>query len=286
MAITIHAPPKSKTTLARELGVSRQSLYYIPKLPTKDMLLKSDIENVMADNPAYGHKRIAIELCVNKKRVLRVMKLFSLTVKKKRKKKHEKMDDIGADPMNIPNRIQGLVAVSPNVVWISDFTYLPFQNRFVYLATVEDLFTRQILGWAVSVRHTADLVTEALLDALGRHAKPEIFHSDQGSEYRSNLFLKTLEREHILPSMSEKASPWQNGYKESFYSQFKLELGIPDCYETMGEFIEAIAIQIHYYNTKRIHTALKCAPNIFAKRFELIHNSNQLTEVKAEVLTV
>jgi putative transposase len=281
MAITAHAPPKSKTTLARELGISRQSLYYAPKLPAKDMALKKDIENVMAANPAYGHKRIAMELCINKKRVLRVMKLFGLAPKR-RHKKPEKQKDIGFAPMDIPNRIRGMLVTHPNQVWVADFTYLPFLGRFLYLATVEDLFTRKILGWAVSVRHTADLVTEALLDALSRHPKPDIFHSDQGSEYRSKMFLKTLERERILCSMSEKGSPTQNGYKESFYSQFKLELGHPECYETMGELIEAIAIQIHYYNTKRIHTALKCAPDIFAKRFEL----NLLPEMKTKVLIV
>lgn len=282
MAITTNAPPKSKAALARELGISRQSLYYTPKLPSKDMALKAAIENVMKDNQAYGHKRIAIELGVNKKRVGRVMKLFNLTVKRKRRKKPDKEKDIGAEPVSIPNRIRELIVGGSGIVWISDFTYLLYQNRFVYLATVEDIFTRQILGWTVSVRHTADLVTDALCDALSRHPKPEIFHSDQGSEYRSDLFLGTLKRECILASMSAKASPWQNGYKESFYSQFKLELGRPDCHETMGELIEAIAIQIHYYNTKRIHTALKCAPNIFAKRFEL----NQLTMVNQKVLSV
>lgn len=277
-----YAPPQSKAVLARELGVSRQSLYYVPKLPAKDMALKATIENVMADNPAYGHKRIALELQVNKKRVLRVMKLFKLSPKRKRGKKPEKQKDIGFAPVPIPNRIRGMAIMRPHQVWVSDFTYLRFQNSFVYLATVEDLFTRKILGYSVSVRHTADLVTGALLDALSRYPKPNIFHSDQGSEYRSELFLGTLKREHILPSMSEKASPTQNGYKESFYSQFKLELGTPDCYETMGELIEAIAIQIHYYNTKRIHTALKCAPNTFAKQFEL----NLLTEARQKVLTV
>jgi putative transposase len=170
----------------------------------------------------------------------------------------------------------------PNQVWVADFTYLPYQGRFMYLATVEDLFTRQIRGWNISARHTADMVTNALLDALSRHSRPDIFHSDQGSEYRSDLFLATLDREHITPSMSEKASPTQNAHKESFYSQFKLELGHPDCYATMGELVEAIAIQIHYYNTRRIHTALKCAPNIFEKRFEL----NQLTEVQTKVQSV
>lgn len=282
MAINDHAPPKSKAALARELGVSRQSLYYVPKLPAKDMILKAEIESVMEGNPAYGHKRIALALQINKKRILRVIKLFCLKPKRMRGAKPLKEKDVGFDAMDISNRIRGLTVTRPNQVWVSDFTYIRYMNSWMYLATVEDLFTRKILGWSVSVRHTADLVTEALLDALSRHPKPEIFHSDQGSEYRSELFMKTLEREKILPSMSAKASPTQNGYKESFYSQFKLELGHPNAYETMGEFIEAIALQIHYYNTTRIHTALKCAPDIFLKRFEI----NSLPEIQKKVLVV
>jgi transposase InsO family protein len=69
--------------------------------------------------------------------------------------------------------------------------------------------------------------------------------------------------------MSEKASPWQNGHKESFYSGFKLELGHPECYPSLGELIEAIAQQVHYYNHQRIHTALKCPPAVFAQRIAL-----------------
>ena len=66
--------------------------------------------------------------------------------------------------------------------------------------------------------------------------------------------------------MSHKASPWENGHQESFYSGFKLELGHPECYPTLGELIEAVARQIHYYNNLRIHTALKCPPAVFAQR--------------------
>jgi len=75
-----------------------------------------------------------------------------------------------------------------------------------------------------------------------------------------------LEKLNIQPSMSKKASPWENPHQESFYSEFKLELGHPECYPTIGELIEAIAQQIHYYNYQRIHTALKCPPAVFAQR--------------------
>ncbi len=75
--------------------------------------------------------------------------------------------------------------------------------------------------------------------------------------------------------MSQKASPWQNGYQESFYSGFKLELGYPEIYPDLGELIEAVAGQIHYYNHRRIHTALKCPPAVFAQR--LNYQNYQLT---------
>lgn len=268
MAVNQTAPAKSKTELARQLGISRQSLYYQPKLPAKDLKLKVEIERVMADHKAYGHKRIAWDLGINKKRTLRVMKLFGLKPKRRRKKS-DKPQDLGQAPMAIPNLLMGIIIDAPNIVWVSDFTYLPYFGRFVYLATLEDVFTRQVVGWEASIRHNADLVAQALLNGLENYPVPQIAHSDQGSEYRSEIYLNLLKSFSIQPSMSEKASPWQNSHKESFYSGFKLELGHPECYQTLGELIEAIAQQIHYYNNRRIHTALKCPPAVFAQRIAL-----------------
>lgn len=265
MAINLTAPPKSKKEMAEQLGVSRQSLYYQPKLPAKDLKLKVEIEKVMAIHKAYGHKRLALALDVNKKRVLRVMKLFGLKPKRRRRKP-EKPEDLGQAPMAIPNLVKGIIIDAPNQVWVSDFTYLPYYGKFVYLATLEDVFTRQVVGWEAASRHNADLTVQALLNALNNYPAPQICHSDQGSEYRSQLYLNLLKSFNIQLSMSEKASPWQNGHKESFYSGFKLELGHPECYPTLGELIEAIAQQIHYYNYLRIHTALRCPPAVFAKR--------------------
>ena len=124
----------------------------------------------------------------------------------------------------------------------------------------------EVVGWEVSVRHNTDLVAQAFLNALEHHPAPQIAHSDQGSEYRNQIYLNLLKSFNVQPSMSEKARPWQNGHKESFYSGFKLELGHPECYSTLGELIEAIAQQIYYYNNQRIHTALKGPPTIFAQR--------------------
>ena len=136
MAINLTAPPKSKKELARQLGISRQNLYYKPKLPEKDLNLKAEIEKVMVKHKAYGHKRIAIELRINKKRILRVMKLFGLKPQRRRKKP-DKPQDLGQALIAIPNLVQGIIIEAPNQVWVSDFTYLPYYGRFVYLATLE-----------------------------------------------------------------------------------------------------------------------------------------------------
>ena len=273
MAETIKklSPCESKTALAKRLGVSRSSLYYQPKLPAKDLALKAEIEQVMIKNKAYGHRRIADELNLNKKRIRRVMKLFGIVVKRKRKKPF-KPKDRGLAPMAIPNLILGKTIDAPHQVWVSDFTYLPYFGRFVYLATVEDVFTRQVVGWAVSFKHCADLVAYALIDAIEHFKLPEIIHSDQGSEYRSGDYLNLLNSLGIKPSMSDKASPWQNGYQESFYSGFKLEFGHPEIYPVLGELVEAIALQIYYYNNLRIHSALKCPPAVFAQRLNFQAN--------------
>jgi len=81
--------------------------------------------------------------------------------------------------------------------------------------------------------------------------------------------------------MSQKASPWENGHQESFYSEFKLELGHAESYETLGELTEAVARQIHYYNNQRIHTALKCPPSVFAQKMQ----NSKVAILKEQILT-
>ena len=117
-AINRLAPPKNKTELARRLGVSRSALYYEPILLAKDLMLKDAIEKVMSDHKAYGQRRIAWELEINKKRVKRVMKLFGLKIKRK-KKMPKKPKDLNQTPAAIPNLISGLTIKRPHQVWDS-----------------------------------------------------------------------------------------------------------------------------------------------------------------------
>lgn len=260
----------TKTNLAKQLGVSRQSLYYTPLKPVQDLAIKMEIETVLSNHQAYGHKRIALELNINKKKALRIMKKFGLKPYKRRIKRPRKTADLNRPPTIYQNLIKDILVIKPNQIWVADFTYIKFQNKFIYLATVMDLFTREILGWNISGSHDRFLVAGAIKTALERTKTAPIYHhSDQGSEYDSYDYVKILEENKIQISMSVKGHPWENGYQESFYSQFKLDLGLPDQYETWGELIEAIHLQINYYNKSRIHTSLKTSPIKFKEQYYL-----------------
>ena len=143
----MHLENPTKTELAKSLGVSRASLYYEPTLPQKDWLLKIRIEQTLHDHPSYGHKRLAPALHVNKKRVRRVMKLFGIKPYRRHGKKLRKARDLGQITAPYPNWL--LVIPFPDeegIAWVSDFTYIPFHGRFVYLATIVDLYTREVVG--------------------------------------------------------------------------------------------------------------------------------------------
>jgi len=265
----------TKKGLAIELGVSRSSLYYHPKRPGKDAILKEQIQTVLSLNPAYGHKRIALALERNKKPILRVMKAFNLKPYKRRIKRLVKKDDLRRLPSVFKNEIKNICPLSKNIVWVSDFTYIKFRGQFIYLSTVMDLYTREVVGWAVSTNHDQSLVIAALKDGLRRTgAKPLYLHSDQGSEYNGLEYVNLCQSLGIRVSMSAKSSPWENAYQESFYSQFKVDLGDPHQFEYLEELVEAIHLTINYYNRERIHTSLKMSPEEFAlksrRKFEEI----------------
>ena len=116
---------ENKTEMARRLGISRSSLYYKPKRPEIDLEVKAQIESVIGDNPAYGHKRIARELKLNKKRILRVMKKFGIKPYRRKAKPPFKKADLNKPPTNFPNLLVGLIVNRPNQVWCTDFYTSP-----------------------------------------------------------------------------------------------------------------------------------------------------------------
>lgn len=272
----------TKAGLAASLGVSRSSLYYVPKRPLLDNELKLQIQAVLVDNPSYGHKRIAIELKMGKNRIRRVMKKFGIKPYRRRARLPRKPEDQNKPVAKYQNKIKLLCPIRPTVVWVSDFTYIRYEDQFIYLATIMDLFTREIIGWNISRFHNKELILGALADASVRERKAPLFlHSDQGSEYEALEYLAACEVNRIEISMSAKSSPWENANQESFYSTFKVDLGRTDRFESLGELVEAIHLAIYYYNEKRIHTSLKMSPIKFRERYQL--KQNQLTKSEESV---
>ncbi len=253
----------NKTTLARELGVSRSTLYYQSKLEEKDWKLKVKIEEILRAYPSYGSRRIALSLNRNRKPVQRVMKKYGIKPYRRRGRKRFRR---ATNTAEYPNLLHTTYPTYLNHIWVSDFTYLSWKHLTVYICTVMDLFSRKIVGLEVLTNHTTQLTINALLSAVLHHPRPDIFHSDNGREYDAKAFKQILTELAILVSRSKKGCPWENGYQESFYSTFKVDLGDPNRFETLGELIFAIYQTIYVYNTSRIHSALKCSPVQFIEK--------------------
>ncbi len=250
----------SKAKIAEQLGVARSTLYYQSKLAVKDEQLRQDILQVLHLHPSYGYRRLAIHLGVNKKRALRVMQLYGIKPYRRRGKRPAYTSKVSLADAELPNLIADYFPVEPNDVWASDFTYIPYEGKFIYVATILDLYSRQVVGWHVSNRHDTALVAAAFYDALEHYGRPRILHSDRGSEYLSQIYMELASNCGIAMSYSAKAHPWENGYQESFYNGFKVDLGDPARFASVGQLTEAIHLQLYVYNHYRIHLALKMAP--------------------------
>ncbi|HNY04801.1 MAG TPA: IS3 family transposase [Candidatus Woesebacteria bacterium] len=255
-----------KKKLAQKLGIARSTLYYQSKKKAKDEEIKKEIIEVMESNPAYGYRRVAIALSMNGKPVARIMRNNGLKPRLCRRKWRKK-GDIGLPVAQYHNEIKHVEILEPNIAWVADFTHIKYKSSWLYLATVIDIYTGEVIGSAISSRHNRFLVKSAALDAIKKRGLlPQYFHTDQGSEYQSEEHADFLAKLGVIVSMSKKGSPWENGSQESFYSQYKLELDNVNRFNSEGELIENIYGQIYYYNNIRIKTKLRMAP---AKFYEL-----------------
>lgn len=256
---------------------------------SRDVQDMSELLTASANDPGYGYRRLKLKLhwsAIKTRRLMAIAGVVPLGVKPKRFKAVATVTEPQVAPEARRNLLKErkLIALWVSHLWAGDFTYLWFQGRWYYLATVIDLYSRQILGYALSDHHDSDLVTDALLDALSRNMSPAIFHQDQGSEYCSERYNIICLSEGVEPSFSEKGSPWENGFQESFYRCFKLELGAKklDRFASVGELLEAIASQMYYYNNERIHSALGMSPLAF---LALENTANQTAESAQNLAT-
>lgn len=261
----------------------RSRLYSKPtKQLERDNQAIAELRAVHNANPYYGVARLAMALNWNEKKARRIRNMASVSAARRSKKQRygKKVPAEVTAPTNAlkpyvdfknearPQDGQTYARMVESAAWVQDFTHIWFQGMWVYLATVLDLRTRRIVGWSISLRHDTDLVHRAVLDALSKYSPPPILHSDQGSEYLSYRLRDLCEKLEITLSCSDRGSPWQNGFKERFYSTIKDELGSTARFKDLAELHEGIAMTIYYYNHKRIHTALKMSPADYAARLE------------------
>lgn len=261
------------------LGISRSG-YYDQSLilQARD---KQAVQVLLAahdQHPLYGVRRLSLHLGWSQNKARRIRSLADIVIARPSKKKRYN-SSVVAEILAAPNALKrfahyrneyrpqdgmSYAGMVDSGGWVQDFTYLWFQRSWHYLAVVLDLKTRRIVGWKLGLRHSSELTLAALLDALGKYPSPTILHSDQGSEYLSYQHQLVCNRFEITLSCSKRASPWQNGFMERFFGSFKPELGKLSQYQDLGQLHEAIALTVHYYNTERIHLALKMSPSAYA----------------------
>jgi putative transposase len=155
-----------------------------------------------------------------------------------------------------PYLLRGMVIDAPDKVWAMDITYVPMARGFVYLAAVIDWFSRRVLSWRLSITMEAGFCVEALEEALARHGRPEIFNTDQGSQFTSHDFIDVLSKAGIAISMDGKGSWRDNVFVERLWRSVKYEEVYLRAYDTVSEARASIGRYLTFYNGRRPHSSL------------------------------
>jgi putative transposase len=155
-----------------------------------------------------------------------------------------------------PYLLKGLKIERPNQVWSTDITYIPMKRGFVYLVAIIDWYSRYVLSWRISNTLDTEFCIDALNDALSRHGTPEIFNTDQGSQFTSEDFTDVLTNNGIAISMDGKGRWVDNVFVERLWRSLKWEEVYPQCYDTVFEAKTGIANWLKFYNNERLHQAL------------------------------
>jgi len=243
------------------MNTNSKNLHYKSKKEINDLEVKKQIEDAFKDHPAYGHRRLAIHLKMNKKKTRRIMRKFDLRPprlwyqKKYLTEQSEKYKD------EFKNLIKDIKNTQINEVWSSDLTYLKYQGKFLYLSAIQDITSKEIISCNLSDKHDSKLTLKTIKEAVLKYmTSPKIFHCDRGRENLSENCINYFKTIGTKISVSDPGSPWQNGHAESFFSRFKAETGDLNRFEDLGELTEYIYQFINYYNNERIITRLKTSP--------------------------
>jgi len=251
-------PSLSVVRQCRLLDLARSSVYYrpVPMAPA-DLALMRRIDEQYLKTPFIGSRRM-VEMLerqghpTNRKRVQRLMRLMGIQAiyqKPNTSKKHP-------DHEIFPYLLRNVVIDRVNHVWCADITYIPMRSGFLYLVAIMDWASRMVLAWRLSNTMDADFCVEALEEAISRHGRPEIFNTDQGSQFTGHDFTGVLKREGIKISMDGKGRFMDNIFIERLWRSVKYEEVFIKAYATVAEARAGIGNYLAFYNNERPHQAL------------------------------
>jgi transposase InsO family protein len=248
-----------------------------PRAQANAALAKTIAQIHARSRQTYGSPRIVMELRKEgqhhgRNRVRRLMNESGLCGRPKARYRVHTTDSNHDEPI-APNRLaEAPKASAPNQIWVADITYIRIGPSWLYLAAILDLYSRKIVGWAMSERIDTLLILKALGMALLHRQPPKdlLVHSDRGVQYASADYRAALAQAGLVPSMSRKGNCYDNAYIESFWSTLKLEMIYRRAFSTRHEAAAAIFDYIEiFYNRQRAHSALGCLSPV---DFELQNN--------------
>jgi len=246
------------TRQAKLLKLSRSSVYYRPRpVSPADLAMMRRIDELHLEYPFAGSRMLRDLLRgegveTGRQRVARMMKRMGIEALYRRPNTSKP----APGHKIYPYLLRGLAVTRPNQVWAMDITYIPMARGFVYLAAVVDWFSRRVLAWRVSITLEVAFCLEAVEEALARHGRPEIFNTDQGSQFTSQDFTGLLFDNAIAISMDGKGAWRDNVFVERLWRSVKYEEVYLRAYDSVAEARASIRRYLDFYNRKRPHSSL------------------------------
>jgi putative transposase len=256
MIDTSHELPVTRQ--AELLNISRSNVYYLPRaVPDADLALMRRIDELHLNYPFAGARMLRAMLrlegmMAGRRHVGTLMEKMGIEAiyrKRNTSKPHP-------EHRIYPYLLRDLVIDRPNQVWATDLTYIPMRRGFVYLVAIIDWATRKVLAHRLSITMTPDFCVEALNEAIAKYGTPEIFNTDQGSQFTSNDFTRILKDNEIKISMDGKGRWVDNVFVERLWKSVKYEEVYLHAYETVAEARSKLGGYLEFFNQRRPHSSL------------------------------